>query len=67
MVPEGASSADSALIVNQYINRWASQLLLMDGAMLNLNESKQQSFTKLVDQYKTDLYSKAYLDSLVKK
>ena len=67
LVPEGASSADSALIVNQYINRWASQLLLMDGAMLNLNESKQQSFTKLVDQYKTDLYTKAYLDALVKK
>ena len=67
LIPEGASSADSALIVNQYINRWASQLLLMDGAMLNLNESKQQSFTKLVDQYKTDLYTKAYLDALVKK
>jgi len=67
LVPEGASSADSALIVNQYINRWASQLLLMDGAMLNLNKSKQQSFTKLVDQYKTDLYTKAYLDALVKK
>ncbi|WP_438964684.1 peptidyl-prolyl cis-trans isomerase [Winogradskyella sp.] len=67
LVPEGASSEDSALIVNQYINRWASQLLLMDGAMLNLNESKQQSFTKLVDQYKTDLYTKAYLDALVKK
>ncbi|MCA0153285.1 peptidyl-prolyl cis-trans isomerase [Winogradskyella vincentii] len=67
LVPEGASSADSVLIVNQYINRWASQLLLMDGAMLNLNESKQQSFTKLVDQYKTDLYTKAYLDALVKK
>jgi hypothetical protein len=67
LVPEGTSEADSTFIVNQFINRWASQLLLMDGALLNLNETKQQTYTKLVDQYKIDLYTKAYLDALVKK
>ena len=67
LVPAGASKADSTVIVNQFINRWASQLLLMDGALLNLNEVKQESFNKLVEQYKIDLYTKAYLDSLVKK
>ncbi|WP_431158469.1 peptidyl-prolyl cis-trans isomerase [Winogradskyella poriferorum] len=67
LVPVGASKADSTVIVNQFINRWASQLLLMDGALLNLNEVKQESFNKLVEQYKIDLYTKAYLDALVKK
>ena len=67
LVPEGASKADSLVIVNAYINRWASQLLLMDGALLNLPEEKQEEFSKLIEQYKNDLYTKAYLEALVKK
>ncbi|WP_232817845.1 peptidyl-prolyl cis-trans isomerase [Winogradskyella tangerina] len=67
LVPEGASEADSLVIVNAYINRWARQLLLMDGALLNLPEEKQEEFSKLIDQYKNDLYTKAYLERLVKK
>ena len=67
VVPEGASKADSILMVNAYINRWARQLLLMDGALVNLSEDKQNEFSKLVEQYKNDLYTKAYLERLVKK
>lgn len=67
VVPEGASKEDSTLLVNAYINRWARQLLLMDGALLNLSEHKQKEFSKLVEQYKTDLYTKAYMEGLVKK
>jgi len=33
--------------------------------MLNLNEKKQERFDKLVDQYKIDLYTKAYIEALV--
>ncbi|WP_366125105.1 peptidyl-prolyl cis-trans isomerase [uncultured Winogradskyella sp.] len=67
IVPEGASKEDSTLLVNSYINRWARQLLLMDGALVNLSEEKQNEFSRLVDQYKNDLYTKAYLERLVKK
>lgn len=67
VVPEGASKSDSTLMVNAYINRWARQLLLMDGALLNISEANQQEFSKLVKQYKNDLYTKAYLEGLVKK
>ncbi|MCT4629788.1 peptidyl-prolyl cis-trans isomerase [Winogradskyella sp.] len=67
LVPEGASKEDSLIMVNAYINRWARQLLLMDGALLNLSEKKQEEFSRLVDQYKSDLYTKAYLEALVKK
>lgn len=67
VVPKGASKEDSTLVVNAYINRWARQLLLMDGALVNLSEKKQNEFSKLVEQYKNDLYAKAYLEGLVKK
>ncbi len=67
IVPEGASREDSLVLVNAYINRWARQLLLMEGALLNLSEDKQKEFSILVDQYKNDLYTKAYLEALVKK
>jgi hypothetical protein len=67
LVSEGTPKADSTLMVQNFINRWATQELLMDGAMLNLSETKQTEFNKLVEQYKNDLYSKAYIEALVKK
>lgn len=67
VVPEGTSKEDSTLMVNAYVNRWARQLLLMDGALVNLSEDKQTDFSRLVDQYKNDLFTKAYLEGLVKK
>lgn len=67
VVPQGASKQDSTLMVNAYIDRWARRLLLMEGALVNLSEEKQNEFSKLVEQYKNDLYSKAYLEGLVKK
>jgi len=67
IVPEGASKEDSILMVNAYVNRWARQLLLMDGALVNLSEEKQNEFSRFVNQYKNDLYTKAYLEGLVKK
>ncbi|WP_458626154.1 peptidyl-prolyl cis-trans isomerase [Winogradskyella sp. PC D3.3] len=67
IVPEGTPKEDSTLIVSAYINRWARRILLMDGALVNLSEEKQNEFSKLVEQYKNDLYTKAYLEGLVKK
>jgi hypothetical protein len=65
LVPAGLSPEDSAVIVNAYINRWARQHLLMDGAQRNLSDEQQQEFNELISQYRNDLYSKAYLDGLV--
>lgn len=67
VVPKGVSKQDSTLIVNAYINKWAQQLLLMDGAKINLSETKQAAFSQLIEQYKVDLYTNAYLEGLVKK
>ncbi|WP_317132849.1 peptidyl-prolyl cis-trans isomerase [Pseudotamlana haliotis] len=67
LVPAGATEADSTLMVHNFINRWATQQLLVDGAKLNLNQEKQEAFNKLVAQYKNDLYIKAYVEALVKR
>nr|WP_248724953.1 peptidyl-prolyl cis-trans isomerase [Seonamhaeicola sp. ML3] len=67
LVNQGTSKDDSIFIVENFINRWATQQLLVDGAILNLSESTQQNFDKLVNQYKTDLYAKAYMEALVKQ
>ncbi|GAB1856289.1 peptidylprolyl isomerase [Flavobacteriaceae bacterium MHTCC 0001] len=58
---------DSALIVKNFINKWATQQLLINGAQINLNDEKQKKFNRLVEQYKNDLFSKAYLEALVKQ
>jgi len=67
LIIEGTPVNDSLQIVSSFINRWATQQLLLDGAERNLSELKQTDFGKLVQQYKNDLYTKAYLEALVKK
>ncbi len=67
LVSEGASKEDSTLLIQNFINRWATQQLFVDGAKLNLNEEKQEAFNKLMVQYRNDLYTKAYIEALVKR
>ncbi len=67
LVSEGTSIQDSTLLVQNFIKKWATRQLFFDGALLNLSEEKQQTFNKLVDQYKNDLYTKAYIDALVRR
>ncbi|GAA3622048.1 hypothetical protein GCM10022397_04770 [Flavivirga jejuensis] len=67
LVSDDTSKEDSILVIQNFINRWATQQLFVDGAMLNLNEEKQEAFDKLVVQYKNDLYTKAYIEALVKR
>ena len=67
LISEDTSKDDSTLLVRNFINRWATQQLLVDGAMLNLSETKQNAFNKLIEQYKNDLFTKAYIEALVKQ
>lgn len=67
LVPAGTSKEDSIVIVNDFIDRWASQKLLFNAAELNLSDEKQNELNKLVEQYKKDLYTKAYIEQLVYK
>jgi hypothetical protein len=67
LVPVGTSKKDSTIIVNDFIDRWASQKLLFNAAEVNLSDEKQNELNSLVDQYKKDLYTKAYIEQLVYK
>mgnify|MGYP001827113206 CR=1 FL=1 len=67
ILSEGITTEDSTLRVNNFINQWATQKLLQSGAELNLSLEKQEEYNKLVNQYKSDLFIKAYIEALVKQ
>jgi len=66
LVPKGTSKEDSILLVRDFIDRWASQKLLIDAAERNLSETKKKEFNTLIKQYKIDLYTRAYIEEVVK-
>lgn len=65
LVPKGTSKSDSIAIVKAFIDRWATQRLLLNAAEVNLSDDKLEEFNQLINQYKTDLFTKAYLEELV--
>ena len=64
---EGLSQQDSLIQIQNAINNWATEQLLQDGARINLEARQQSEFEILVQQYKSDLYTSAYLEALVKQ
>jgi hypothetical protein len=67
LVPEGSSSEDSLSMVNSFIERWATRQLIIDAALRNLSPEKQKEYDRLIQQYKQDLYTKGYLEEVVKQ
>ena len=65
LVPKGTSKKDSIAIVKSFIDRWATQKLLFEAAERNIGKDKVAEFNTLIDQYKVDLYTKDYIESLV--
>ncbi len=59
------SAQDSAAFVVNYINKWASKQLLLSKSKINLSEEQLQEFDRLVSDYRTDLYTRAYIEALV--
>lgn len=58
---------DSASVVNNYINNWATKQLLLSKSRINLPEEKLAEFDRLVENYRTDLYTRAYKEALVRE
>lgn len=65
LVAESTSREDSALIVSNFITRWATQKLLLDRARINLSVEQQMEYDKLVQNYRNELYAKAYTDAII--
>jgi hypothetical protein len=66
LVPPGTSKEDSLLLVRDFIDRWASQKLLIEAAERNLSDAKKREYNTLIKQYKIDLYTSAYIEEVVK-
>jgi hypothetical protein len=60
------SEQDSITLVNNYINNWIKQQLLLSKAQLNL-ENKNAEFEDLVKKYREDLFINSYKEAVVKQ
>jgi len=67
LVPKGAAKEDSLLIINSYIDRWATKKILIEAAERNIGEEQKKEYATLINQYKIDLYTKAYIEAIVKR
>ena len=67
LIDENTSPEDSAIIVGNYVTRWATQQLLIDRAELNLPATQQNEFEDLVENYRNELYTNAYTDAIVSR
>ncbi|MEM7381525.1 MAG: peptidyl-prolyl cis-trans isomerase [Bacteroidota bacterium] len=67
LLRDNISREDSASFVSNYINTWATKQLLLSKAKINLSEEKLAEFERLVANYRTDLYTRAYKEALVQQ
>jgi len=58
---------DSILKVRNFIDDWANKQIVLQQANLNLDDKKIKMLEKLVKQYKTELFSTTYKQSIVNK
>jgi len=62
-----SNSNDSTIIINNYINNWATNKLLINRALINLPEENQNNIQELVDNYKNEILINSYIDALIEK
>jgi len=67
ILDENLTEIDSVSVTQNYINDWATNRLLMEGALRNLSLEEQSKFEILIQRYKEDLYTNAYKDALIRK
>lgn len=63
LIPEGTNSDDSTAIVNAYIQRWATDILIYDNAIRNI--SNQSEINKMVEDYRRTLIIHYYKQEMV--
>ena len=66
LIPSNLSKQDSALFVQNYINSWIRQNLLLATAEKNLPE-EEKNFQSLIEQYRSSLLIFAYEKELVRQ
>ncbi len=59
------SEGDSLIIINDFINKWALNQILLRQSLINLPEEKLSEIDNLVDNYKSDLLTNNYTEFVV--
>jgi len=67
ILDSSSNSYDSTIIINNYINNWATNKLLINRALINLPEVNQNKIQQLVDNYKNEILINSYIDALIEK
>ncbi len=67
VLPYNLSEEDSILFLNSYVNTWATRELLLQKALLNLEDMQIRQFDSLIQAYRENLYTTAYKQALVKQ
>ena len=67
ILDRSSNSNDSAIIINNYINNWAANKLLIHRALINLPESNQKNIQQLADNYRNESLINSYIDALIEK
>jgi len=65
LLDENLNPQDSAALVSNLINTWATRKLLLSRAEINLPEERIQEFESLISDYREELYTRAYKEALV--
>jgi len=66
VISKDITKQDSITLVNNYINSWIKQQLLLSKAQLNL-ENKAGEFEDLVKKYREDLFINSYKEAVVEQ
>jgi hypothetical protein len=66
-LPSQITKNDSAIFAQSFIEKWATDKILIDRAKLNLPKSQQSYFDSLAKDYRDELLKKAYLNAVVEK
>lgn len=67
LISQNTTKQDSISIVANYIQRWATQQLLIDQANINLPRQQIEDYQQMVSQYRNDLFAQAYKGAIVSK
>ena len=67
LISENTTKQDSISIVANYIQRWATQQLLIAQANINLPQQQIEDYQGMVTQYRNDLFAQAYKGAIVSK
>lgn len=67
ILPQNYNPKDSARVVSAYIYKWATSHLLMDKALNNIDQNRQEELDRLIENYQVELYAQEYIGELTKQ